>query len=231
MICLAMFLCSASQCSKPAAEKVDSSSSTAAKKSKTNKTAMAKKTAKKTERLNASERAYFASGCFWCVEAVFESVRGVEESVSGYSGGTEENPTYRQVGGGKSSHAEAVEIYYDPEIVSYESLVRVFFGSQDPTTPNRQGPDRGSQYRSIAFYQNTAEKATIEKVMAELTEQKVYANPIVTEVVPFEKFWVAEDYHQDYERINPGNPYVQSVSIPRLKRFQAKFPELLKKKH
>lgn len=214
---LAMLLCSASQCTKIEKQK-DKKESTNTK----------QQTKKDLSKLN---KAYFAAGCFWCVEAVFESVRGVEESISGYSGGTEKNPTYRQVGGGYTSHAEAVEIYYDSEVVSFENLVRVFFGSQDPTTPNKQGPDRGPQYRSIAFYQNAAEKATIEKVIKELEDQKVYENPIVTEVVAFEKFWIAEDYHQDYERLNPGNPYVQSVSIPRLKRFQAKFPELLKKGH
>tara|TARA_R110002051_G_scaffold323528_2_gene417493 strand:+ start:512 stop:1171 length:660 start_codon:yes stop_codon:yes gene_type:complete len=178
--------------------------------------------------LKEYETAYFASGCFWCVEAVFESVKGVQEVISGYAGGTELNPTYEQVAMGKTSHAEAVEVYYDPKVVSYETLVKVFFGSQDPTTLNRQGPDRGAQYRSVAFYKNEGEKKIIVDYIAKLTKDKVYNNPIVTEVTPFTKFYDAEDYHQDYERKHPNNPYIQGVSIPRLKRFQKKFPELLK---
>lgn len=178
--------------------------------------------------LSEYETAYFASGCFWCVEAVFESVKGVKEAVSGYSGGTEKNPTYQEVGGGRTSHAEAVMVYYDPAEVSYETLVRVFFGSQDPTQYNRQGPDRGAQYRSIAFYKNDKEKEIIERYIKQLEEKEIYSKPIVTQVVPFDKFWKAEDYHQDYEKRNPNNPYVRNVSIPRLKRFQKKYPELLK---
>lgn len=171
---------------------------------------------------------YFASGCFWCVEAVFESVKGVKEAVSGYSGGKEKNPTYEAVSRGQTSHAEAVKVYYDPLVVDFETLVKVFFASQDPTTPNQQGPDRGTQYRSIAFYQNNKEKQVIEKVIKQLTNNKVYTKPIVTEVTAFEKFWEAEEYHQNYERRNPDNPYVRNVSIPRLNRFKAKMPEVLK---
>jgi peptide-methionine (S)-S-oxide reductase len=178
--------------------------------------------------LQKLETAYFASGCFWCVEAIFESVKGVREVVSGYAGGTEPNPTYEQVGRGLTSHAEAVKVLYDPKVVSYGTLVKVFFGSHDPTTPNRQGPDQGAQYRSIAFYKNAQEKQTINDHIAELQRKKVYDSPIVTEVVAFSKFYEAEDYHQDYEKNNPNNPYVQGVSVPRLKRFQKKFPELLK---
>jgi len=173
--------------------------------------------------------AYFASGCFWCVEAVFESVKGVKEAVSGYSGGEEANPTYRQVSSGATGHAEAVKVYYDSAQVDFPTLVKVFFGSQDPTTPNRQGPDYGPQYRSIAFYENAAEKQIIEDYITSLEASDAYkAGEIVTEVTRFETFWPAEDYHQDYERKNPNNPYVRSVSIPRLKRFQANYPELLK---
>ncbi|MEL4307802.1 peptide-methionine (S)-S-oxide reductase MsrA [Joostella sp. CR20] len=178
--------------------------------------------------LSKYETAYFASGCFWCVEAVFESVKGVKEAVSGYSGGTEKNPNYKQVGSGLTSHAEAVEVYYNPEEVSFETLVRVFFGSQDPTQYNRQGPDKGAQYRSIAFYKNDKEKEIIERYIKQLEDEKIYSKPIVTQVVPFEKFWKAEDYHQDYEKRNPNNPYVQNVSIPRLRKFQKLYPELLK---
>lgn len=179
--------------------------------------------------LQKYETAYFASGCFWCVEAIYESVKGVKEVISGYSGGTEENPTYEQVGYGKTSHAEAVEVYYDPKEISYIELVQVFFGSHDPTSLNRQGPDRGAQYRSIAFYKNPEEKKIIETYMAALEESGVYEDPIVTEVTAFTKFYDAEDYHQDYEKKNPNNSYVRQVSVPRLNRFKKNFPDYLKK--
>lgn len=178
--------------------------------------------------LSGYETAYFASGCFWCVEAIFESVKGVGEVVSGYAGGTEKNPTYEAVSYGKTSHAEAVEVYYDPEVISFFELVQVFFGSHDPTTLNRQGPDRGPQYRSIAFYKNEKEQKIILAYMQALRDNGVYDRPIVTEVTPFSKFYKAEDYHQDYERKNPNNPYIRNVSIPRLERFKKNFPEYLK---
>ncbi|XLS28137.1 peptide-methionine (S)-S-oxide reductase MsrA [Flavobacteriaceae bacterium M23B6Z8] len=181
--------------------------------------------------LQEYETAYFASGCFWCVEAIFESVIGVKEVVSGYSGGKEENPTYQQVGRGLTNHAEAVEVYYDPEVVSYETLVKVFFGSHDPTTLNRQGPDRGAEYRSIAFYKNPEQEKIIRAQIKELNDKGVYKKKIVTQVVPFDKFWKAEEYHQDYEKKHPNNAYIRNVSIPRLKRFQKKFPDLIKKDH
>ncbi len=178
--------------------------------------------------LSKYETAYFASGCFWCVEAVFESVKGVHEVISGYSGGREKSPTYKQVSYGRTSHAEAVGVYYNPKIVSFETLVKVFFGSHDPTTLNRQGPDKGKQYRSIAFYQNEDEKNIIEAYIQKLNDDKTFSNPIVTEIKKFEKFWKAEDYHQNYEKLHPTNSYVRNVSIPRLNRFKRKFPELLK---
>ena len=177
------------------------------------------------------EKAYFASGCFWCVEAIFESVEGVQEAHSGYSGGKTKNPTYNQIGYGNTGHAEAVEVIYDPKVVSFKTLVEVFFGSHDPTTLNRQGPDRGTQYRSVAFYQNDTEKNAIESHIVKLIEEEVYSNKIVTEVTPLVKFYYAEEYHQDYEKINPENSYVRNVSIPRLNRFKAKYPHLLKKAH
>lgn len=173
------------------------------------------------------KKAYFASGCFWCVEAVFESVKGVDEAISGYSGGKEDNPTYKQVSYGRTTHAEAVEVIYNPELITYKQLVDVFFGSQDPTTANRQGPDAGIQYRSIAFYQNDDEKKIIETAIATLNKS-TYDGKIVTQVLPFQKFWVAEAYHQDYEKNNPYNRYIQGVSVPRYNRFAKKFPELLK---
>jgi peptide-methionine (S)-S-oxide reductase len=174
------------------------------------------------------EKAYFASGCFWCVEAVYESVKGVKESISGYSGGHTENPTYEGSNTGRTGHAEAVEIIYNPSIVSFEQLVAVYFGSQNVTQINGQGPDNGSQYRSIIFYQNDAQKKIIDTKIAEL-EKEVGAGKVAAQVLPFQKFWVGEGYHQNYERNNPTNPYIQNVSIPRLRKFQKKFPTLLKK--
>ena len=173
--------------------------------------------------------AYFASGCFWCVEAIFESVEGVEEAVSGYAGGTTDNPTYRSIGTGKTGHAEAVAVYYNPKKVSFKTLVTVFFSSHDPTTVNGQHPDYGTQYRSIAFYSNEKEKAIINAAVSYLSKE-IYKKKIATEVTLFTKFYQAEDYHQNYERLNPNNPYVVNVSIPRLNRFKKNFPELLKKK-
>lgn len=171
-------------------------------------------------------KAYFASGCFWCVEAIFESVKGVEESISGYAGGYTENPTYEASNTGKTGHAEAVEIIYDPEVVSFATLVDVYFGSQNPTQVNGQGPDHGSQYRSIIFYQNDEQKQIIEDKKAALAKE--LDATIAAEVYPFQKFWIAEDYHQNYERLHPNQGYIRNVSIPRLNKFKAKFPELLK---
>ena len=176
-------------------------------------------------------KAYFAAGCFWCVEAVFESVKGVHEVYSGYAGGETKNPNYNQIGTGRTGHAEAVEVHYDPKVVSFGTLVQVFFGSHDPTTPNQQGPDRGSQYRSIAFYQNSSEREMIQDYIALLEKKEIFTNAIVTEVEPLDKFYFAEEYHQDYEKRNPNNPYVRSVSIPRLRKFQKSYPELLKENH
>lgn len=175
---------------------------------------------------NDLARAYFASGCFWCVEAIYESVKGVDEVISGYSGGHTKNPTYESSNTGTTGHAEAVEVIYNPEIIDFETLVEIFFGSQDPTQINGQGPDHGSQYRSIVFFQNEDQKLIIEQIKAVVA--KNYEQPIAAEVLPFQKFWIAEDYHQDYEKLNPDNPYVQNVSVPRLRRFQQKFPHLLK---
>ena len=176
------------------------------------------------------QKAYFASGCFWCVEAVYESVKGVHESISGYSGGHTQNPTYESSNTGSTGHAEAVEIYYDPSIVSFATLVDVYFGSQNITQVNGQGPDRGSQYRSIIFYQTEEEKKIIDDKItalnAELAPEKVAA-----EVKAFDKFWIGEEYHQNYERLHPNQGYIRAVSVPRLKKFQAKFPNILKETH
>ncbi|MCY4562801.1 MAG: peptide-methionine (S)-S-oxide reductase MsrA [Flavobacteriaceae bacterium] len=180
------------------------------------------------ENFQNSEKAYFASGCFWCVELIFESLKGVDQVYSGYSGGYTESPTYSSIGTGQTGHAESVEIHYDPEVISFRTLVEVFFRSHDPTTLNRQGPDKGPQYRSIAFYQTDKEKEIIENYIDVLLEQKIFKNPIVTEVLPFEKFNYAEEYHQDFEKKNPNHPYVKRVSIPRLKKFASKYRHLIK---
>lgn len=172
--------------------------------------------------------AYFASGCFWCVEAIFESVKGVEEAVSGYAGGHTKNPTYQKIGTGSTGHSETVAVYYNPKIVSFQTLVNVYYGSHNPTTKNGQHPDYGSQYRSIAFYTNKKEKEIIDFTIKKLNKE-VYKGKIATEVTKLTKFYPAEDYHQNYERLHPNNPYVRNVSIPRLNRFKKKFPELLKK--
>ncbi|RCS27235.1 peptide-methionine (S)-S-oxide reductase [Polaribacter sp. WD7] len=174
-----------------------------------------------------TEVAYFASGCFWCVEAIFESVKGVEEAVSGYAGGNTKNPTYQSIGTGKTGHAETVAVYYNPKIVNFKTLVKVFFGSHNPTTVNGQHPDYGTQYRSIAFYKTEVEKQIVQNAIKKLNEE-VYEGKIVTEVRKIETFYKAEDYHQDFEKRNPNQGYVRAVSVPRLNRFKKKFPELLK---
>lgn len=178
--------------------------------------------------LEGLSKAYFASGCFWCVEAIFESVNGVEEAISGYTGGFTKNPTYQSIGTGETGHAEAVEVYYNPEIVSFETLVKVYYGSHNPTTVNGQSPDFGTQYRSMILYTNAEEQKIAENFKSELENSEKYDMPIATQIVKFEKFYPAEEYHQNYERNNPGHPYVMQVSIPRLNRFKSSFPELLK---
>ncbi len=167
--------------------------------------------------------ATFSEGCFWHAEIVFQSLVGVRDAVSGYAGGHTTDPTYETVASGATSHAETVQVYYDPSKISYETLVAAFFASQDPTTLNRQGNDAGTEYRSIAFYRNEKEKQVINAEIARLTASKKYKNKIVTEVVPFTKFYTAEAYHQEYISNNPGNGYVQHVSIPDFIKFKTAF--------
>ena len=167
--------------------------------------------------------AYFSEGCFWHAEIVFQSLAGVRDAVSGYAGGTDTNPNYEKVASGRTGHAETVAVYYDPAKISYETLVKAFFASQDPTTLNRQGNDAGTEYRSIAFYSSIREKAAVDAEIKRLTDLKVYRDKIVTEVVPFKKFYKAEAYHQEYIHNNPGNGYVANVSIPEFMEFKKKF--------
>ncbi|MEO8584244.1 MAG: peptide-methionine (S)-S-oxide reductase MsrA [Flavitalea sp.] len=167
--------------------------------------------------------ATFAEGCFWHSEIVFQSLQGVRDAVSGYAGGTATNPSYESVSTGQTGHAETVQIFYDPAKISYETLVQAFFASQDPTELNRQGNDEGTQYRSVAFYRNNKEKQTIEAEIKRLTVSKKYNNKIVTQVVPFTKFYPAEDYHQEYIHNHPENSYVRNVSIPDFAFFKNNF--------
>jgi peptide-methionine (S)-S-oxide reductase len=177
--------------------------------------------------LKDEQVAYFASGCFWCVEAIFESVKGVREAVSGYAGGEIEDPTYSQISSGKTRHAETVKVYYDSSVVHFTTLLDVFFNSHDPSTLNQQGPDSGPQYRSIAFYTIENELQAIRNKISMLKKEKRFAK-ITTEVSPIRSFYEAEEYHQNYERNHPENSYVQNVSIPRLNAFKKRMPEVLK---
>ncbi|MEO8151032.1 MAG: peptide-methionine (S)-S-oxide reductase MsrA [Bacteroidia bacterium] len=165
----------------------------------------------------------FAEGCFWHAEIVFQSLEGVTDAVSGYAGGTNTKPDYETVCSGTTGHAETVQVYYDPDKISFETLIKAFFTSVDPTQLNGQGNDRGTQYRSIAFYRNEKEKQIIENEIKRLNQSKKYSGKIVTEVLPFTKFYPAEDYHQEYIRNHPENGYVQHVSIPDYLEFRKEF--------
>ena len=174
------------------------------------------------------ELATFGAGCFWCVEAIFQRVDGVEKVVSGYSGGDVKNPSYKEVCNGTTGHAEVVQLKFDPDVISYGDILQAFFATHDPTTLNRQGADVGTQYRSAIFYHSAAQKETAETIIAQLNEAGIWPNPIVTEVVPLEKFYVAEDYHQDYYKYNSQQPYCQVVISPKLAKFRKAFAEQLK---
>ena len=173
--------------------------------------------------------ATFGTGCFWCTEAVFESLEGVSNVISGYAGGHVPNPTYKAVCNGTTGHAECVQLTYDPAKISYVELLEAFFRSHDPTTLNRQGNDVGTQYRSVIFYQDDAQKAWAEKAIAELNQSGAYARPIVTQVAPLDTFYPAEDYHQNYFANNPEQGYCAFVIAPKLDKFRKVFKEKLKK--
>ena len=174
------------------------------------------------------EVATLAGGCFWCLEAVFDDVKGVEQVDSGYSGGNVPNPTYRQVCTGTTGHAEVVQITFDPQLISFKELLQLFFTVHDPTTLNRQGPDVGTQYRSAIFYHTPAQKATAEQVIKEMTAAQIWPSPIVTEVTPFSAFYKAEDYHQEYFKFNGEQPYCRAVVAPKVAKFRKQFRERLK---
>jgi len=173
--------------------------------------------------------ATFGAGCFWCVEAVFQRLEGVVSVVSGYSGGDVEDPTYRQVCDGGTGHAEAVQIAYDPAKVSYEEILEVFFKTHDPTTKDRQGNDVGSQYRSVIFFHDEAQRASAERIRKELDAAKIWNAPIVTEIVPFASFYKAEASHQNYYNENPNAGYCRAVIVPKIEKFEKLFKDKLKK--
>lgn len=175
------------------------------------------------------ETATLAAGCFWCVEAVFDDLQGVSDVVSGYSGGHTENPTYKEVCSETTGHAEVVQIKFDPQVISYADILRVFFSVHDPTTLNRQGNDIGTSYRSAIFYHSDEQKKAAEEVIKEVTAAGIYDNPIVTEVTEFTKFYPAEDYHQEYFANNPNQPYCAAVVAPKVAKFRKNYVDRLKK--
>jgi len=174
------------------------------------------------------EKATLAGGCFWCVETIFQDLKGVEKVESGYSGGTTKNPTYQEVCTGTTGHAEVIQLSFDPLIISYEQILTVFFHVHDPTTLNRQGADAGTQYRSAIFYNNDEQKKTAEKVIDDITKSGLWDDPIVTEVTTFDTFYKAEDYHQNYYKNNPEKSYCSYVIAPKVKKFYKEFGHLLK---
>ncbi len=175
-----------------------------------------------------SEVATLAGGCFWCLEAIFDGLKGVTDVVSGYSGGNAANPSYELVCTGRTGHAESVQVTFDPAVISYKELLEVFFTIHDPTTLNRQGADVGTQYRSAIFYHTPEQKAAAEEVIARLTAEKLWDRPVVTELKPFTAFYPAEDYHQEYFARNPRQPYCQVVIAPKVAKFRKHYLERLK---
>ncbi|GAP21491.1 peptide-methionine (S)-S-oxide reductase MsrA [Leptolinea tardivitalis] len=178
--------------------------------------------------MSQTQTATLAGGCFWCLEAVFDNLQGVTDVVSGYTGGSTVNPTYQQVCTGTTGHAEAVQITFEPAVISFRDLLEIFFSIHDPTTLNRQGADIGTQYRSAIFYHTDEQKKTAEDVIRELTEEKIWDNPIVTEINKYVTFYPAEDYHQEYFAHNPGQGYCQMVVAPKVAKFRKKFADRLK---
>ena len=173
--------------------------------------------------------ATLAAGCFWCSEAIFKRLKGVSEVVSGYAGGGMDNPSYEQVSQGNTGHAEAIQVTFDPGVISFEKILDVFFGLHDPTTPNQQGADVGSQYRSVIFYHNEDQKRIAQEVKEKIKKKGVYQNPIVTEIVPFNNFYKAEEYHQDYYEKKPTALYCQVVIDPKIQKLTEKFKDEVKK--
>jgi peptide-methionine (S)-S-oxide reductase len=180
------------------------------------------------QNMHNKEIATLGGGCFWCLEAIYTDLKGVEKVVSGYSGGRKENSSYQEVSRGDSGHAEVVQITYDTAVISYEELLKIFFTIHDPTTPNRQGADVGPQYRSVIFYHNNSQRESADRILDEVAAQKIWTDPIVTQIEPFTKFFIAEQYHQDYFKRNPEQGYCQVVIAPKLVKFRKSFAEQLK---
>lgn len=178
---------------------------------------------------NNLQTATLAGGCFWCLEAVFDEIKGVHSVESGYAGGHVPNPSYRAVCNGDTGHAEVVQVHFDPNVVSYRDLLNVFFAIHNPTTLNRQGADVGTQYRSAIFYHNDDQKMIAEELIESLNAQKIWDSPIVTQLAPLDKFYMAEDYHQEYFARNPYQPYCMAVVAPKVSKFRKHFLEMLKK--
>jgi peptide-methionine (S)-S-oxide reductase len=174
------------------------------------------------------EVATLAAGCFWCTEAAFNIIKGVERIEPGYTGGTTINPTYEEVSTGTTGHAEAAQIYFDPKVITYKEILEVFFTMHDPTSLNRQGADIGTQYRSAIFYHNQQQKETAEKLIAELAREGIWDKPIVTEIVPLKTFYSAETYHKDYYKKHPKEPYCQAVIAPKIAKLQQRFLDKIK---
>lgn len=175
-----------------------------------------------------TELATLGGGCYWCLEACFENLMGVEKCVSGFSGGQVENPSYRAVCEGTTGHAEVIQVTFDPSVISFEQLLEAFFAIHDPTTLNRQGADVGTQYRSAIYYHSAEQKQAAERMIERLNAEEIWPNPIVTEVAPFEKFYAAEDYHQGYYRANPMQPYCMAVVSPKVQKMRQKFAKWLR---
>ncbi|HUV25943.1 MAG TPA: peptide-methionine (S)-S-oxide reductase MsrA [Anaerolineales bacterium] len=180
------------------------------------------------QNMHNKEIATLGGGCFWCLEAIYTDLKGVEKVVSGYSGGRKENPSYQEVSRGDSGHAEVVQITYDTAVISYEELLKIFFTIHDPTTLNRQGADVGPQYRSVIFYHDKTQRESAERILDEVAAEKIWADPIVTQIEPFTEFFIAEQYHQDYFKRNPEQGYCQVVIAPKVVKFRKSFAEQLK---
>jgi len=203
------------------------------KSTKTSSNKQEKKTEEKETEMKMTdttklEKATLAGGCFWCIETIFQDLKGVEKVESGYSGGTTKYPSYQEVCSGTTGHAEVVQVTFDPSVISYEQLLTVFFHVHDPTTLNRQGADAGTQYRSAIFYHNDEQKKTVEKVKDDITKSGLWDDPIITEITEFSEFYKAEDYHQNYYKDNPEKSYCSYVIAPKVRKFYKEFGYLLK---
>ncbi|MFV0388713.1 MAG: peptide-methionine (S)-S-oxide reductase MsrA [Pyrinomonadaceae bacterium] len=179
--------------------------------------------------MNNLETATLGGGCFWCIEPIFDDLNGVVDVVSGYSGGVTENPNYQEVCTGSTEHAEVIQVVFDPAVISFADVLRVFFAVHNPTTLNRQGNDIGSQYRSVVFFHTEEQRKTAEAIIKEISDENIWDAPIVTEITEFTKFYPAEDYHQQYFANNPNQPYCAAVVAPKVKKFREKFAKRLKK--